>query len=86
MITQSQSHYKTRKIDAEDLKVGDKFWDKIDQCFYEVTEIKLIPLPNFYTWDKDNDIGISTSPPNSRKSGIIRKSRFTRLTVQETRN
>ncbi len=81
MINQSLSPYQTRKIDAEDLKIGDKFWDAKDGCFYEVAQIEHLEIPDF----DDHDIGIYTNPPNKRRNSRIRKDRFTKVTIQETR-
>lgn len=71
--------YQTRKIDAEDLKVGDIFWDAKDGCFYKVERLEKIPVDEFGGYD----IGIHTNPPNKRKNQRIRKDRFTKITIQE---
>lgn len=67
-----------RTVDAEDLKVGDIFWDKKDDRFYTVARLEFIP-----TKYDDNDIGIFTTQPNSRKGGRIRKARLTKMKVKK---
>lgn len=70
---------RTKKVVAEDLKIGDKFYDKKDDRFYTVARLEPIPIPE---WN-DNDIGIFTNPPNTRKNGRIRKARLTKMTVKK---
>lgn len=67
--------YRIRKVDAMDLKPGQQFYDSRDKRLYKVKAI--------VREKSSNDVVIQTSEPNSRKDGLIKKSAYSKLTVQE---
>jgi len=69
------SCYRQRKVYVYELKVGNKFYDKTDKRYYTITALS--------TDEKTVKTLIETNPKNSRRNGIIRKSPYGKVTVQE---
>lgn len=58
-----------------DLKIGDQFYDSRDKCLYRVKGI--------VKEKSSNDVFIETVQQNSRKDQLIKKSAYSKLTLQE---
>ncbi|MGL4499604.1 MAG: hypothetical protein ACRC78_04340 [Planktothrix sp.] len=69
------SCYRTKKIDAEDLKPGDRFYDSRDKRLYVTKGIM--------QEKSSRDVIISTVETNSRQDQLIKKSAYTKLMLQE---
>lgn len=67
--------YRVRKIDAMDIKPGDIFYDSRDKCLYKVQSV-VRELSS-------NDVVIKTAQKNSRHDQLIKKSAYSKLTLQE---
>lgn len=67
--------YRTRKIDAMDIKPGDTFYDSRDKCLYKVHSVMLEK--------SSNDVVIKTTQKNSRHDQLIKKNAYSKLTLQE---
>lgn len=58
-----------------EIKPGDQFYDSRDKCLYKVHSVML---------DKaSNDVAIKTTQQNSRHDQLIKKSAYSKLTLQE---
>lgn len=74
-MIQEPSIYRTKKIDAQDIKPGDKFYDSRDKCLYTVQSV-VKELSS-------RDVVIKTTQKNSRHDQLIKKSAYSKLTLQQ---